>query len=66
MVAIGLSVLVALATVWTAIAASYLTSWPIGFFVGTLGAVQYGAGRAWAQWRRTSARARQQAALVLA
>jgi len=66
MVAIGLSVVLALATVWTAIAASYLTNWPIGFFVGTLGALQYGAGRLWAHWRRTSARARREAALALA
>jgi len=66
MVAIGLSVFLALATVWAAIAASYLTNWPIGFFVGTLGALQYGAGRVWAQWRRTSARGRQESAPALA
>ncbi len=48
--AIAISVAVALATVWTAIAASYLTNWPIGFFVGSLSVVAYGLGRAWAGW----------------
>ena len=48
-----LSVVIALVTVWAAIAASYLYNWPIGFFVGALGAVAYGVGRAWAAWRRT-------------
>jgi len=50
--AMALSVVIALVTVWVAIAASYLYNWPIGFFVGALGAVAYGAGRAWAAWRR--------------
>src|SRR6185312_6729392 len=40
-IAIGLSVLMALGTVWAAIAASYQTNWPVGFFVGTLSAVWY-------------------------
>jgi zinc/manganese transport system permease protein len=51
--AMALSVAIALVTVWVAIAASYLYNWPIGFFVGVLGALAYGAGRAWAAWRRT-------------
>jgi len=51
--AMALSVVIALVTVWVAIAASYLYNWPIGFFVGALGAVAYGVGRAWAAWRRT-------------
>ena len=51
--AIVLSIVIALATVWVAIAASYLYNWPIGFFVGTLSAVAYGAGRGFAAWRRT-------------
>jgi zinc/manganese transport system permease protein len=42
-----LAVVLALATVWTAIAVSYLTNWPIGFVVGTGGALLYGAGRVW-------------------
>jgi zinc/manganese transport system permease protein len=45
--AMALSVGVALLTVWTAIACSYLTNWPIGFFVGLLGAAAYGLGRGW-------------------
>jgi zinc/manganese transport system permease protein len=51
--AMVLSVVIALVTVWVAIAASYLYNWPIGFFVGALGALAYGVGRAWAAWRRT-------------
>ena len=45
--AILLSVLLALATVWLAIAASYWTNYPIGFFVGSISAVSYVAGRLW-------------------
>jgi zinc/manganese transport system permease protein len=55
-VAILLSVAIALATVWISIAASYLYNWPIGFFVGALGALSYAAGRAWAAVRTRSAR----------
>jgi zinc/manganese transport system permease protein len=40
-VALALSVLIALATVWLSIALSYRTNWPLGFFVGALGAVFY-------------------------
>jgi zinc/manganese transport system permease protein len=49
--AIVLSVALALATVWVAIASSYLTNWPVGFFVGSLSACCYCVGRAWAVWR---------------
>jgi len=51
--AMGLSVVLAVLTVWVAIAASFETNWPIGFFVGTGGAVCYAAGRLVA-WLRTS------------
>jgi zinc/manganese transport system permease protein len=44
-VAMALSVLIALATVWVAIASSYWSNWPIGFFVGAFGVVSYGSGR---------------------
>jgi zinc/manganese transport system permease protein len=54
--AMGISVLIALLTVWAAIAASYLTNLPIGFFVGALGALAYAAGRALSGWRRATAR----------
>jgi zinc/manganese transport system permease protein len=49
----GLSVVIALATVWIAIAVSYHTNWPVGFFVGTIAAVCYAAGRACTALRRT-------------
>jgi zinc/manganese transport system permease protein len=55
--AIGLSVVIALCTVWAAIAASYQTNWPVGFFVGALGAAWYAVGRAAAAWRRGRRRA---------
>jgi zinc/manganese transport system permease protein len=47
-IALGLSVALALATVWTAIALSYTTDYPIGFFVGCAGGALYALGRAWA------------------
>ena len=43
--ALGLSVLLSLAVVWSAIALTYLSDWPVGFFVGALSAVCYVAGR---------------------
>jgi zinc/manganese transport system permease protein len=49
--ALALSVALALITVWVAIAASYETDWPIGFFVGVSTAVWYILGRGWAGWR---------------
>jgi zinc/manganese transport system permease protein len=51
--AMGLSVVIALATVWIAIAVSYHTNWPVGFFVGTIAAICYAAGRACTALRRT-------------
>ena len=47
-VAIALSTLIALLTVWAAIACSYWTNWPIGFFVGVFSAFVYGLGRVYA------------------
>jgi zinc/manganese transport system permease protein len=44
-VALLLSVLLALVTAWAAIALSYLSDWPVGFFVGAFAAVWYGVGR---------------------
>jgi zinc/manganese transport system permease protein len=49
--AIALSVMIALLIVWAAIAASYQTDYPVGFFVGTLSALSYALGRAQAAWR---------------
>jgi len=37
---------IALATVWLSIALSYQTNWPLGFFVGTIGAAFYLIGQA--------------------
>ena len=50
LVAMGLSVAFALAIVWIAIAASYETNYPVGFFVGVLSAAAYALGRGWAAW----------------
>ena len=47
-----LSVGIACVTVWSAIALSYLSNWPIGFFVGTIGAFSYGVGRSWTALQR--------------
>jgi len=52
LIAMGLSVAIALVTVWSAIAASYETNYPVGFFVGTISAAAYALGRGWAAWRR--------------
>jgi zinc/manganese transport system permease protein len=50
--AMTLSVAIALVTVWTGIAASYQSNWPLGFFVGVIGAGFYLAGRGYAAIRR--------------
>ncbi|HEY1857385.1 metal ABC transporter permease [Acidocella sp.] len=44
-VAMVLSAVIALVTVWAAVALSYLTNWPIGFFVGGLASLCYIGGR---------------------
>jgi zinc/manganese transport system permease protein len=49
--AMAISAALALVTVWLAIAASYESNWPIGFFVGGLGALWYALGRTRAHWR---------------
>jgi zinc/manganese transport system permease protein len=51
--ALAASVAIAIAIVWIAIAASYESDWPVGFFVGVLGAAFFVTGRAWAAWRRS-------------
>jgi zinc/manganese transport system permease protein len=51
--AIALSAVIALGTVWAAIAASYETNWPVGFFVGMLSAGWYAIGRIAVAWRRS-------------
>jgi zinc/manganese transport system permease protein len=49
--AMALSVAFALIAVWTAIACSYATNYPVGFFVGSISAGCYALGRAWAALR---------------
>lgn len=51
-VALFLSVTFALVSVWAAIAISYQTNYPIGFFVGTISAAEYALGRVWSATRR--------------
>jgi zinc/manganese transport system permease protein len=46
--ALMLSVVLALLTAWAAIASSYQTNWPVGFFVGAYGAACFVGGRLWA------------------
>ena len=61
--ALLLSVLIALAVVWAAIAGSYQTNYPVGFFVGTISAGCYVSGRLWeAGWRRSRHARRRDAA----
>src|SRR5947209_7235295 len=50
--AMALSVAFALIAVWTAIACSYQTNYPVGFFVGSISAACYALGRAWAAFTR--------------
>lgn len=54
LVAMGLSVAIALLIVWVAIAASYQTNYPVGFFVGTISAGSYALGRGYAALRRSA------------
>jgi len=50
--ALLLAVMIALGTVWAAIALSYQYNWPVGFFVGVLGSLSYAVGRGMAAWQR--------------
>src|SRR5262249_37410539 len=54
--AMTLSVVIALVTVWAGIAASYQSDWPLGFFVGVIGAGFFLAGRAYAAIVRSARR----------
>jgi zinc/manganese transport system permease protein len=56
LIAMGLSVAIALLTVWAAIALAYATDYPVGFYVGTISAASYAAGRGWAAWTRRTGR----------
>jgi zinc/manganese transport system permease protein len=50
--ALALSVLFALVTVWAALACSYVSNWPVGFYVSVVSAAWFAAGRAYLAWRR--------------
>ncbi len=52
-VAMVLSVVIALLTIWAALASSYEINWPVGFFVGAFSAAWYGLGRLYAWWHRS-------------
>jgi zinc/manganese transport system permease protein len=47
-----LSAGIALVMAWGAIALSYLSNWPVGFFVGALAALAYAIGRGWERMTR--------------
>ena len=51
-IALALSVLFALVTVWAALACSYVSNWPVGFYVSVFSAAWFGAGRGYLAWRR--------------
>jgi zinc/manganese transport system permease protein len=50
---LALSVALALLTIWAAVASSYLSNWPVGFFVGTYSAACYGVGQGWTALARS-------------
>jgi len=54
LVAVLLSSGIAVISVWVAIALSYLSNWPVGFFVGALSIIAYLSGRLYRQCRRRS------------
>ena len=48
LVAMALSVVLALVTIWGALACSFTTNWPVGFWVGSFSAAWFIAGRLFA------------------
>jgi zinc/manganese transport system permease protein len=50
-----MAVVISLVTIWAAIALSYSWNWPVGFFVGVLGAASYAIGRGWSARQRSVA-----------
>jgi zinc/manganese transport system permease protein len=54
MLAMALSVVIALITVWIGIAVSYQSNWPLGFFVGVIGAAFYLFSRVYAAIARSA------------
>lgn len=56
--AMALSVALALATVWLALASAYESNWPVGFYVSAFSAAWYGVGRLYVAGRQRSRRRR--------
>lgn len=52
LVALVLSVVMALVTIWAALACSFTTNWPVGFYVGSFSAAWFAIGRLYAALRR--------------
>ncbi|MGC2486773.1 MAG: metal ABC transporter permease [Acidimicrobiales bacterium] len=52
LVAMALSVVLALVTIGGALACSFTTNWPVGFWVGTFSAAWFIVGRLFAWWRQ--------------
>jgi zinc/manganese transport system permease protein len=52
--AMTLSVAIALVTVWIGIAVSYQSNWPLGFFVGVIGGAFYLFSRGYAAIARSA------------
>ncbi len=50
-VAMTLAIGIAVVTVWTAIALSFDTNWPVGFFVAVMSGSAYAIGRLWSSLR---------------
>lgn len=63
LVAMGLSVVIALLTIWGALACSYSTNWPVGFYVGAYSAAWFVIGRLYLARRRAYQRGRRRASL---
>jgi len=49
---------IAVGVAWAAIALSYQTNWPVGFYVGVISAASYAAGRTWTYARTRRPRKR--------
>jgi zinc/manganese transport system permease protein len=58
------SVIIALLTIWMALACAFETNWPVGFYVSVFSATWYGLGRGYAAWHRRRSRASSVAVLV--
>jgi zinc/manganese transport system permease protein len=53
LVALGLSVVMALITIWAALACAFATNWPVGFYVGSFSAAWFVIGRIFSALRKS-------------